>query len=77
MTDEKFKAMERDEYIAELVREANAEDDREGSRFDRDGWGNFFIEDWKRDPEAVEAAWKIYEYEVYLKQTKGNERKDQ
>lgn len=67
MTDEEFKAMEREEFVSELVREAYAEDAREGSHFDRDGWRNFFPEDWKRDPEAVEAAWRIYENEVYSK----------
>jgi hypothetical protein len=65
MTMEEFKALERDELISELVREGYAEDEREGSRFDRDGWFNFFPEDLKRDPEAVEAAWRIYEHEVY------------
>lgn len=51
----------REAHIMELLREAHAEDDREGSRFDRDGWGNFFLEDWKRDPGAVEEAWLIYD----------------
>jgi hypothetical protein len=64
MTMEEFKAFERQEIIAELVREARAEDDREGSHFDRDGWGNFFLEDRRREPGIVEDAWRIYEREI-------------
>jgi hypothetical protein len=47
--------------IARIVDEARAEDRREGGRFDRDGWGNFFLEDWKRNPAAVNAAWLVYD----------------
>lgn len=51
---------DREKMIAEILKEARAEDAREGGRFDRDGWGNFFLEDWKKDHEAVEEAWRIY-----------------
>jgi hypothetical protein len=47
-------------FALELLAEALAEDKREGGRFDRDGWGNYFLEDWKHDPEAVEEAWRLY-----------------
>lgn len=57
---------EREEIIKELVREAHAEDERsESGHFDREGWVNFFLEDWKRHPELVIAAWRVYENEVY------------
>jgi hypothetical protein len=49
------------EYIDSLVQEAREEDKREGSHFDRDGWGNFFLEEWKTRPEEVAAAWRIYD----------------
>jgi hypothetical protein len=48
--------------VALLLEAAFEEDDREGSRFDHDGWGNFFLEDWKKDPEVVEAAWREYSW---------------
>ena len=51
--------------VDEMVAEALAEDKREGSRFDREGWSNYFLEDWKCDPNAVELAWLIYEDKVY------------
>ncbi len=47
--------------VLNLFHAARREDCREGSRFDRDRWGNFFLEDWKRDREAVEAAWRYYD----------------
>ncbi len=47
-------------HIESLVIEALKEDKRTGGTFDLDGWGNFFLEDWKKDPEAVEDAWTLY-----------------
>jgi hypothetical protein len=47
--------------VQELLREALAEDAREGSHFDADGWSNYFLEDWKRTPAAVEDAWLAYQ----------------
>lgn len=51
--------------VAELVKEAREEDAREGSKFDAAGFANFFPEENKTDPEAVEQAWRVYENEVY------------
>lgn len=53
------------EKVHELVLEAHEEDARSGSHFDRDGWGNYFIEEWKINPENVTEAWAIYENEVW------------
>ena len=53
MTNEEFKEMERVELIAELVREAHAEDDREGgAHFKEDGWWNYFLEDFEARPRG-------------------------
>jgi hypothetical protein len=48
-------------HVKAMVDEALAEDKREGSRFDREGWSNFFLVDWEKDPDAVEEAWLIYD----------------
>jgi hypothetical protein len=50
----------RGEHVKAIVKEALAEDKREGGRFDREGWSNFTLEDWRRDPDAVDEAWMIY-----------------
>jgi hypothetical protein len=49
--------------VQELLREALAEDARHGDDepFDADGWSNYFLEDWKRTPAAVEDAWLAYQ----------------
>ncbi len=47
--------------IRGMVAEAHDEDRRSGSRFDRDGWGNYFLETWKINPEAVRLAWTLYD----------------
>lgn len=48
-------------HIRAILEEALAEDAREGSRFEREGFANFFLEDWRRDPDAVEQAWLLYD----------------
>jgi hypothetical protein len=49
--------IEREQSILELVREALAENERKGGKFDPDSFANFFIED---ESEKVREAWKIY-----------------
>lgn len=46
--------------VEELVEEAIAEDEREGSRFDEEGWSNYFCEEWKHNPDTVKEAWVEY-----------------
>jgi hypothetical protein len=48
-------------HIQAILQEALAEDAREGSRFDREGFANYFMEDWRHDPDAVEQAWLLYD----------------
>jgi hypothetical protein len=48
-------------HVQAILKEAQAEDAREGSRFDREGFANYFLEDWRRDPAAVEQAWILYD----------------
>lgn len=48
----------------EIVREALAEDAREGSHFDATGFDQFNPEE---KPETVRAAWLIYDEIVYGK----------
>lgn len=48
--------------VADIVREALAEDEREGSHFDAEGFSNFCPEE---DPEDIRAAWLLYERIVF------------
>jgi hypothetical protein len=48
--------------VQELLREALAEDARTGFECpDADGWNDYFREDCKRTPAAVEDAWLAYQ----------------
>lgn len=45
----------------DLLSEALAEDAREGSRFDADGFSNFFPEEGRDCPAMVAEAWRLYQ----------------
>jgi len=45
--------------VAEILAEALAEDAREGSRFDADGFSSYFLEGCAS--EEVAEAWSLYE----------------
>ena len=53
--------IEYEQAIRELVREALAENEREGSKFDADGFANFFRGE---DPDKVRDAWWLYDQVV-------------
>lgn len=48
--------------VQEILREAFDEDDREGSRFDIEGFANYFLADFNLNPEAHQDAWQIYSW---------------
>jgi hypothetical protein len=59
--DKGRRAEEREAHVRDILQEAQAEDAREHGRFDREGFANYFLADWRRDPDAVEQAWILYD----------------
>lgn len=57
-----MNTLDHDEAVSEILAAAFAEDDAEGSHFDKIGFFQFCPEE---APAAIEEAWKIYEREIW------------